>query len=91
LFDLMKLYKVKVEYETVILASSEKDAKEEAEYAIRHEIDDDPQNIEAFEISTLNELPFGWQPNCRPWGKRDEYDRTIEGILKSNVEVRQGE
>lgn len=83
----MKLYKVKVEYETVILATSPDGATREAEHAMRHEIGYPPQSIGASEIKSFSDLPKGWQPNYRPWGERDPHDRTIEGILKSSAEV----
>jgi hypothetical protein len=85
----MKLYKVHIEYETVILADSEESAMEEAQYGIRHEIDDKPEIIFADQILKLDDLPSGWNWQCRPWGKKDPHDRTIGQILSANVQDRQ--
>jgi hypothetical protein len=81
----MMLYKVHLTYETVIRAESREAAEKEAEYAMRHEIDDEPLSVDASEINDVNDLPHGWNPQCRPWGERDPYDRTIGQILSANV------
>jgi len=77
----MKLYKVHIEYETVIRAKSKEDAVLDAHYTIRHEADDEPDVIFADEIKTAADLPAGWDQQCRPWGERDPLDRTIADIL----------
>lgn len=71
----MKIYKVLVEYETVIRAESAKDAEKQADYIIRHECDSDPHLVVAKEVTALSELPDGWDARCRPWGERDDMDR----------------
>jgi hypothetical protein len=81
----MKLYKVHLEYETVIRAESPEAAEREAQYAMRHEIDDEPSMVFSDEITKLEDLPQGWNAGCRPWGKRDPHDRTIGQILSANV------
>ena len=78
----MKLYKVHIEYETVIRAESKEAAEKEAHYAMRYEIDDEPNVILSDEITKLKDLPTGWNPQCRPWGERDPQDRTIGEMLK---------
>lgn len=83
----MKLYKVHLEYETVILAESQEAAEREAAYVLRHEADDEPEVVFADEIQTASDLPSGWNPQCRPWGERDPHDRTIGEILSANAEV----
>jgi hypothetical protein len=77
----MKLYKVHLEYETVIRAESPEAAEREAQYAMRHEIDDEPSMVFSDEITKLEDLPQGWNAGCRPWGERDPNDRTIRQIL----------
>jgi hypothetical protein len=82
----MKLYKVHIEYETVFLAEDEESAISNAQYSMRHEIDDDPEIIFADEILKLDDLPPGWNPQCRPWGNKDPHDRTIGQILSANTQ-----
>jgi hypothetical protein len=89
--DFMKLFKVQLYYETVIRAASSEAAEKEAKYAIRHEIDDEPLSVDAFELADVNDLPQGWNPQCRPWGERDPYDRTIGQILSANGALSSGE
>lgn len=79
----MRLYKVHIEYETVILADSAESAMEEARYGIRNEIDDQPEAILVDEILKSDDLPAGWNLQCRPWGMKDPKDRTIGQILRS--------
>jgi hypothetical protein len=84
----MKLYKVHLEYETVIRAESPEAAEQTAAYAMRHEIDDEPSMVFSDEITTLADLPQGWNAGCRPWGERDPNDRTIGQILSANASDR---
>jgi hypothetical protein len=79
----MKLYKVHLEYETVIRAASPQAAEQAAAYAMRHEIDDEPEIVLSGEITNLADLPHGWNAACRPWGERDPHDRTIGEILSA--------
>jgi hypothetical protein len=76
----MRLYKVRVEFETVILANSQKEAEQMSEYVIRRG-DDPPERVDLEEITSSEDLPEGWDENCRPWGIRDSMDRTIGQIL----------
>jgi len=78
----MKLFKVRVEYETVIRAKDAKSAEEEADYVVRKKCDSPPVDISAEEIKTVADLPDQWDGRCRPWGERDELDRTIGDLLK---------
>jgi hypothetical protein len=80
----MKLYKVHLEYETVIRAESPEAAERKAQYAMHHEIDDEPSMVFSNEITKLDDLPPGWNAQCRPWGERDPHDRTIGRILSAN-------
>jgi len=89
-FELMKLYKVHLEYETVIRAKSPEAAEREAQYAMRHEIDDEPSMVFSDEITKLEDLPQGWNAGCRPWGERDPSDRTIGQIISANVVITDG-
>jgi hypothetical protein len=77
----MKLYKVHIEYDTVILEEDEESAIKNAKYYIRNEIEDDPEIVIADEILKIDDLPSGWNSDCRPWGIRDPQDRTIREIL----------
>jgi hypothetical protein len=77
----MKIYKVLVEYETVIRAESAKDAEKKADYIIRHECDSDPRMVAAKEVTAIGELPEGWDARCRPWGERDPFDRSLGALL----------
>lgn len=79
----MKPYKVRIEWETVILARDEMHAMMQAESVIR-EGDDKSDMVDATEIKTVEELPPGWNKDCRPWGERDPHDRTIGEILSAN-------
>jgi len=78
----MKLYRLKVTYETVVRGSSVH-AVECAANRIIRDSDDEPE-AEAVEINTLENLPIGWDGACRPWGERDPYDRTIADILAND-------
>ena len=79
----MKLYKVRVEYETVIRAESQADAECDAPYILRHDADEDADIVTANEIESLADLPQGWNAQCRPWGERDPHDRTVGEILSN--------
>lgn len=81
----MKLYKVHIEYETVIRAESKEAAEWAASYTMRHEADDEPEVVFADEIKSASDLPQGWNPQCRPWGERDPHDRTIADILSGTI------
>lgn len=77
----MKLYRVRLEYETVVLAEDERSAEAQAETVIRHE-DDVADLVMAQEIKGIDDIPSRWDVSCRPWGERDPLDRTIGEILK---------
>lgn len=79
----MKPYRVRIEWETVILARDEMHAIMQAESVIR--AGDDPSDtVEATEIKNVEELPPAWNKDCRPWGESDPYDRTIGEIISAN-------
>lgn len=75
----MKLYKVRVEFETVMAAKSKQDALMNAEYVIRHEADDPADDIQVTEITNESDLPNGWDDNCFPFN--DDRNATIGEIL----------
>ena len=87
----MKLYQVEVTYQTIILAENETDAEKQADYIVRHEADDDPLIVNASEISHASQVKQPWTPQCRPWGERDPYDRTIAQILQANTKTTDAE
>lgn len=76
----MKPYKVNISWETVILARDETHAIMQAESVIRGR-DDTFDTVDAEEIKAIDDLPHGWNKDCRPWGERDPWDRTIGQIL----------
>lgn len=80
----MKLYRVHLEFETVILAESEDAAIKQAESIIK-DSDDPASFVAADEIKTLMEIPPGWDKGCRPWGETDPMDRTVGEILIANA------
>lgn len=80
----MELFKVRVEFETVIRAENAEDAERQSESIIKGS--DDPADfVSATPIQTLEDLPTGWDATCRAWGKRDGLDRTIGQIIHANV------
>ena len=81
--DNMKIYRLKVTYETVVRGSSVH-AVECAANRIIRDSDDEPES-EAVEITDISELPIGWDGNCRPWGVTDSHDRTLREILGQNA------
>lgn len=76
----MKIYKVKVFLETVVLAADKEQAKLHALDVMKFE-DDPGEAEEPVEITRLQELPKGWNGGCRPWGERDEYERDLRQLL----------
>ena len=76
----MKIYRVKIQYETVIRAKSQEDAEKQAHW-ILIESDEEPDSVEAAEITSLSELPNEWNKWCIPWGELDPKCRTIAEIL----------
>lgn len=79
-FFFMKLYKVEVTYEIVMLAESREQAEQDAPYIIRNE-DDSTPNADATEITAEAELPGEWDARCLPFGTREKPERTIGQIL----------
>jgi len=78
----MRLWRVKVVFDEVVRAEDEASAKEAAIEA--HDdilYDTSPVIPEVAAVESLRDLPPGWTGDCRPWGKRDPYDRTIEQQL----------
>lgn len=78
----MKLFKVEITYEIVILAENWQSAEEEAPFILRNEDDSEP-SVGATEIKSLKDLPFGWDAKCYPFKvKRDDKFESIEELLK---------
>ncbi|MBV6513865.1 MAG: hypothetical protein FMNOHCHN_03421 [Ignavibacteriaceae bacterium] len=76
-----QLYNVEVTFRTVIRAKSEIEALNEAPSVVKQE-DDPPQDVYAFIIKDLGDLPDGWSGRCLPWGERHPMDLTIAEQLK---------
>ena len=77
----MKLFKVTVEFETVIAAESREDAErdddiKEAFADTHHDI-----NRTAEEIKTREDLPHGWDKTCYPYGETESGTHTVEKYL----------
>jgi len=62
-----RLFRVRVTYDTVILAETEKGALRLVKYGTA-EIDDMPVESRATSITSADDLPTGWTPKCLPWG-----------------------
>lgn len=80
----MKLYKVEVTYEIVMLAESREKAEQDAPYIVRNE-DDSTPNTDATEIKSESELPCEWDKNCLPFGAIEKPQRTIGQILEKTL------
>lgn len=76
----MKLYKVRVTFETVIAANNEEEAERKVQYGMS-EIDDEPDTWESSEIKSLSDLPYCWNGDCIPWSNDDIRDKTVAEIL----------
>jgi len=63
----MKLFKVRVEFETVICAKDKREAEMEAEYIIKNEDDGSCESVYAEEIIKISDLPNGWDADCLPY------------------------
>lgn len=84
--NIMKIYRVKVVFETVVRAGSALDACSAAIYAVKNE-DEPPTETTPINILTAATLPPGWNLDCRPWGERDPMDRTLGEIFGHNDQV----
>ena len=67
----MRIYKIKVTYETVIAAACEEEAEINANSIIR-EADENPKSIKVEAIPTPNDLPKDWSLGCIPWGCEED-------------------
>lgn len=75
-----KLYKVKVSYDTVVLAPSREEAEKEAEKNW-HEIPEATLETYANEITCIDDLPEDWDKHCIPWGGDASNIKTINELL----------
>jgi hypothetical protein len=79
----MKLWKVRITHDLVVRASSEVEARSLAVESIRDlTFDEELTTNDAAVIHTLDDLPPEWDGDCRPYGHRDPYDRTIRQQLE---------
>ena len=76
----MKLYTVRVEFETVVYAKDERSAEKEAIQAIKWE-DEEPYDTHVQELNKGDQLPTGWTEDCYPWGVKAV--KTIKQILEN--------
>jgi hypothetical protein len=78
----MKLYKVEMTFETVVLAESSQAAEREARYNIGEE---DPIECWVSGIRALGDLPDQWDGDCIPWGGgHNVKQHTIKQILEND-------
>ena len=77
----MKLYKVKVSTEAVVLATSWRTAEDEAGEAVLRGAVGVYDTGEPVEIVTADDLPPGWEWEDKP--SSDDQGRTISAILKA--------
>ena len=84
----MKLFKIKVEYETVV-AAEDGDALDidQINHLIKY-IDDPIASVSAKEIKNKSQLPEGWNDECIPWAigelGREERCKIIRCWLESS-------
>ena len=64
-------YKVKVVFETVVMASGLAEAEQLTPQVVKKE-DDTPTFVMAVPLTSLDELPEGWNGDCIPWLSQDE-------------------
>lgn len=76
----MKLYKVSVQYETLVLAESPQEASIQGIYAVKHE-DEEPILTAEQEITSISEVPKEWL-DCFPWNGKA--DKTVKQILEES-------
>ena len=76
----LKLFKVKVTYETVVLAQDREIADKMFQFGMG-EIDDNPTTISSEPISTIEDIPPKWCGKCVPWGDVNLDERTIKEII----------
>lgn len=75
----MPLFKVTVNYETVLVAGSIQDAKAKAKS--KECLDDSTIRIRPEELTNLDQLPEHWTPQCQPFGETE--GKSIEQHLQS--------
>lgn len=68
----LKLYRVTVEFETVILAKDEKEAEAAATRIVK-ENDEDANLVSAREMKSKDDLPPEWDEYCLPWPAQQKY------------------
>ena len=72
----MKLYKVSVQYETLVLAENPQDAIRQGNYAVKYE---EPILTTEQEITSVDQVPKEWL-NCYPWNGKA--DKTVKQIVE---------
>jgi len=78
----MKLFRVKVRFDTVIAAMSEAEALSQVKYGMG-DIADQPVTAMATPILTPDDLPNKWGVKCLPWGDHP-HRMTIDEFLTTN-------
>ena len=81
----MKLYKVSVQYETLVCASSESEALRAGLWAVKYD-EDEPVNSAVSNIENQDQIPKAWK-GCVPWSYHwqecGQNTKTVEQILNN--------
>jgi putative aminopeptidase FrvX len=80
----MKLYAVRIEIETVIMANTQEEAESKADEVISE--GSEPHYAVAREITKRADFPTGWNGSEIPWGQEDEGQDSLNDIFSANVE-----
>jgi hypothetical protein len=79
------LFKVRVTFETVVLADSPKEATDLFKFGMG-EADDPPSEVCCAPIKSKDQLPKGWCGRCLPWGHGNKEEKDVFEILSENNE-----
>jgi hypothetical protein len=77
------LFKVRVTFETVVLADSSKEATDLFKWGMG-EVDDPPVEVCCDKVESIAQLPKRWEGRCLPWGKLNVKNKTVRQILTEN-------
>ena len=81
----MRLWTVRISWDLVVRAEDPSAARIAAMDAVQEPLfDDEPTLTMPQPVSAVLELPSLWDGTCRPYGERDEFDRTIAEQLSEN-------
>ena len=82
----MRLWTVRISWDLVVRAEDASAARIAAMDAVQEPLfDDEPTLTMPTPVSAVRDLPSLWDGTCRPYGERDEFDRTIAEQLSENA------